>query len=106
MDFKKQQSTKRVKMFPKMSLEDSTNISVMKTLRETIESNFNNFDRFKFKPREYRAHNFKSDFGHEYLKEVETRERSPEYNIEVGDESFIRKSMAKPKGFLEVDKYR
>ena len=70
MDFKKQQSTKRVKLFPKMSLEDSTNISYMKTLRETIESNYNNFDRFKLKPREYRAHSFRSDFGHEYLKEV------------------------------------
>jgi hypothetical protein len=57
-------------MFPKLSFEDSTNISVIKTLRETIESNFNNFDRFKFKPKEYKAHSFKSDFGHEYLKEV------------------------------------
>lgn len=51
MDFEKQQSTKRVKLFPKLSLEDSTNISFMRSLRDTIESNFNNFERFKFKPR-------------------------------------------------------
>ena len=106
MDFKKQQSTKRVKIFPKMSLEDSTNISFIKSLRETIESNFNNFDRFKFKSREFRAHSFRSDFGHEYLKDVELRDRSPEYDIEAGDESIIRKSMVKPKGFMEIDKYR
>jgi len=78
----------------------------MKSLKATIESNFNNFDRFKFKPREFRAHSFRSDFGHEYLKEVETRDRSPEYDIQTGNESFIQQSMSKPKGFIEFDKYR
>lgn len=78
----------------------------MKSLKDTIESNFNNFERFKLKPREYKAHSFRSDFGHEYLKEIETRDRSPEYNIEACNESFVRPSMSKAKGFMEIDKFR
>lgn len=53
----------------------------MKTLKETMESNFNNYDRFKFRSRENRAHSFQSDFGHQYLLEVEKRDRSPEYDV-------------------------
>lgn len=46
-----------------------------------MESNFNNYDRFKFRSRENRAHSFQSDFGHQYLLEVEKRDRSPEYDV-------------------------
>ena len=49
----------------------------MMTLQTITESNFNNYKRFSFQPRVQRAHNFDSDSGHEYLREVEERDRSP-----------------------------
>lgn len=70
----------------------------MMTLQTVTESNFNNFRRFSFKSKPQNSHKFESDSGHEYLKEVETREKSPEYDVRDSDESIVHRSMPKTKG--------
>jgi hypothetical protein len=70
----------------------------MHALQTVTESNFNNYKRFSFKPREQKSHSFQSDSAHQYLKEVETREKSPEYDILAVNESFAHRSMPKTKG--------
>lgn len=47
-----------------------------------------------------------SDFGHKYLMEVEKREKSPEYNVLDSNEEITRKSMIRPKVFVEFDKFK
>ena len=68
------------------------------TIQNVTESNFNNYKRFSFKSRPQNSHRFESDSGHEYLKEVETRDKSPEYDVRDSDESIVHKSMPKTKG--------
>jgi len=78
----------------------------MLNLQTITESNFNNFKRFSFKSKPQKAHKFESDFGHEYLKEVETRDKSPEYDIRDSDESIVHRSMSKTKGENRFSLYR
>ena len=80
-DFRKQQDSQRLSMPRKLSAEESTREDFMMTLQTVTESNFNNYRRFNLKAKPQKAHKFESDSGHEYLKEVETREKSPEYDI-------------------------
>jgi len=57
--------------FPKkLSIEESTNDGFMSKIQNITESNFNNYKRFSFKPRMWKAHAFDSDSNHQYLKEV------------------------------------
>lgn len=58
-------------------MEETTNIDFMNTVSTITESHFNNYNRFSFKSRPQKAHHFVSDSGHQYLREVEERERSP-----------------------------
>ena len=82
----------------------------MMTLQTITESNFNNFKRFSFQSRPQNSHKFESDSGHEYLKDVEIREKSPEHDVRDSDESIVHKSMPKTKGekrfFLYKDQIR
>lgn len=78
----------------------------MNTLSTIVESNFNNYERFGWKAKPTRAHDFNSDDSHQYLREVEEREKSPEYDLMGSDESIIRMSMAKTKGEKRFYKYR
>lgn len=97
-DFSKQQDSKRLELPKKLSAEESTREDFMHALQTVTESNFNNYKRFSFKPREHKSHSFQSDSAHQYLKEVETREKSPEYDILAINESFAHRSMPKTKG--------
>lgn len=105
-DFSKQQDSKRLTQPRKLSIEESTNDNFMMTLQTVTESNFNNFKRFSFKPRLQRAHQFESDSGHEYLREVEERDRSPEYDVQASNETFVHRSMPKTKGEKRFYLYR
>lgn len=78
----------------------------MHTLQTITESNFNNFKRFSFKARTQKAHPFNSDSGHQYLREVEEREKSPEYNILATNEGFVHRSMPNTKGEKRFFLYR
>lgn len=78
----------------------------MITLQTVTESNFNNYKRFNLKKNPQKSHRFESDSGHEYLKEVETRDKSPSYDIQASDESFVQKSMPKTKGEKRFSLYR
>jgi hypothetical protein len=69
-DFSKQQDSKRLSLPRKLSGAESTREDFMMTLQTITESNFNNFKRFNFQAKPQKAHQFGSDFGHEYLKEV------------------------------------
>jgi hypothetical protein len=69
-DFKKQQDSKRLSLPRKLSEAESTREDFMLNLQTITESNFNNFKRFSFKSKPQKAHQFESDFGHEYLKDV------------------------------------
>lgn len=109
MDFKKQQDSKRLELPPKkFSAEETTQLDLVKTLQTITESNFNNFRRFSFQSHPEHSHHFASDSAHQYLKEVEDRDRLPEYDILATNESFMHRSMPKTKGekrfFLYKDK--
>ena len=53
----------------------------MKTLQQTTESNFNNFQRFSMTARKDKAHSFTSDSGHQFQRGIYQREIEPEYDI-------------------------
>jgi hypothetical protein len=97
-DFSKQQDSKRLSLPRKLSVEESTSDNFMNNLQTITESNFNNFKRFSFKARVQKAHPFDSDSGHQYLREVEEREKSPEYDIQASNEAYVHRSMPNTKG--------
>ena len=70
------------------------------------ESNFNNFKRFALKARTWRAHDFKSDSPHKYHREIEIRDKSPEYNVAESKESFMHQAMPETKGEKRFFLYR
>lgn len=105
-DFKKQQDSKRLSLPRKLSEAESTREDFMLNLQTITESNFNNYQRFSFRSKPQKSHHFESDFGHEYLKEVETRDKSPEYDVRDSDESFVHNSMPKTKGEKRFSMYR
>ena len=90
----------------KLSIEESTQADFMDKLCNVTESNFNNYKRFALKARTWRAHDFNSDSGHQYLKEVETRDKSPEYNVMEAKESFMHRAMPETKGEKRFFLYR
>jgi hypothetical protein len=99
IDFKKQQDSKRLDVpFKKFSSEETTKVDFVNTLQTITESHFNNYRRFSFQSHPEKSHPFTSDSGHQYLKDVEDRDRLPEYDIQATDESFMHKSMPKTKG--------
>lgn len=107
IDFTKQQDSKRLDLpTKKLSIAHTTKVDFMRTLQTVTESHFNNYRRFSFQSRPQRAHLFTSDSGHEYLREVEERERSPEYDIASANESFMHKSMPKTRGEKQFFLYR
>lgn len=108
MDFKKQQESKRLELpSKKMSAEETTKVDFLTTLQTVTESHFNNYHRFSFQSRPDKSHPFTSDSGHQYLKkEVEDRDRLPEYDITSTDESFLHRSMPKTKGEKRFYLYR
>jgi hypothetical protein len=99
MDFKKQQDSKRLEMpSKKLSVEETTKVDFVKSLQTITESHFNNYRRFSFQSHPEKSHPFGSDSAHQYLREVEDRDRLPEYDILATDESFMHRSMPKTKG--------
>ena len=107
MDFKKQQDTKRMELpSGKASPEETTKVDFMNTLQTITQSHFNNYRRFSFQSHPDKSHHFVSDSAHQYLKQVEERDRMPEYDLLATNETFVHKSMPKTRGEKRFFLYR